>query len=108
MKTTRLPVLSLGAVLALAAPAAASATPALAPTSSVGTSTTAKAADQQARDRLNELATTQTQAQIQGVLDSGQSAEVLYDVETGTYLAAYITGPAVPELSLDPFTAPAE
>ena len=85
MKTTRLPVLSLGAVLALAAPAAASATPALAPTSSVGTSTTAKAADQQARDRLNELATTQTQAQIQGVLDSGQSAEVLYDVETGTY-----------------------
>ncbi|MFC4905098.1 hypothetical protein [Kocuria oceani] len=108
MKTIRLPVLALGAVLALAAPAAASATPAPAPTSSVGTSTPAESADQQARDRLNELATTQTQAQIQEILDSDQPAEVLYDVEAEKYLAAYTTGPAVPELSLDPFTAPRE
>lgn len=106
MKTTRFSVLALGAVLALVAPAAASATPAPAPTSSVGTSTTAESADQQARGRLNDLATTRTQAQSQEVLDSNQPAEVLHDVGTGTYLAAYTTGPAVPPLFLDPFTAP--
>lgn len=104
MKTTRFPVLALGAVLALVAPAAASATP----TSSVGASTPAESADQQARDRLNELAAIQTQAQIEEILDSDQPAEVLYDVEAEKYLAAYTTGPTVPELSLDPFTTPAE
>ena len=108
MKTTRFLILALGAVLALAMPVVASATPVPAPMSSVGTSIPAESADQQARDRLNELGTTQTQAQIREILDSGQSAEVLYDVDSAKYLAAYATGPAIPEFSLNPFIAPAE
>ena len=103
-KKTSLPCASSASIRSYIGPCAW-ATPAPAPTSSVDPSTSVESAVQQPRDRLNELATTQTQAQIQEVLDSGRSAEVLYDVEAGTYLAAYTTGPAVPQLSLDPFTA---
>lgn len=46
--------------------------------------------DTAARSMLVELAETQTSAEIEQLLASGEPVEALYDAETGTYLAARV------------------
>lgn len=50
--------------------------------------------DAAARTTLAELAETQTSAEIEQLIESSASVEALYDVGTGTYLAARVEASA--------------